>query len=94
MRVLSYIAFVIFSCEKYNGGLHMPDYVTLYRILFNGITDAIRNMEDSDYAAARETLIRSQQYAEDYYLDATEEEFGDDAGWSSPVSVYILPHDA
>jgi hypothetical protein len=48
------------------------DYETLYRIIFNGITDAIDCMEKDGYAMAKETLIRAQQAAEDYYISADE----------------------
>ncbi|NMA25656.1 MAG: hypothetical protein GX936_08325 [Clostridiales bacterium] len=63
----------------------MLDYERLYRIMFNGITDAVECMEQDDYERAKETLIRAQQAAEEYYMTADEEDGG--------RSVYILPHD-
>jgi hypothetical protein len=54
------------------GGIKM-DYETLYRIIFNGITDAIDCMEKDGYAMAKETLIKAQQAAEDFFLSADEE---------------------
>jgi hypothetical protein len=61
------------------------DYEKLYRILFNGITDALEAIEKEEYAGAKETLIKAQQAAEDYYIEGGD---GDDA-----VPLYILPHD-
>lgn len=50
----------------------MLDYEKLYRILFNGITDALGSLEKDDYATVKETLIRAQQAAEDSYICADE----------------------
>jgi hypothetical protein len=46
----------------------MLDYEKLYRILFNGITDALLCIEAKNYPEAAFTLIRAQQQAEDYYI--------------------------
>lgn len=51
----------------------MLDYEKLYRILFNGITDALGSLEKEDYVTVKETLIRAQQAAEDCYICADEE---------------------
>ncbi len=65
----------------------MLDYERLYSILFNGITDALSSLEKEDYAAAKETLIRSQQAAEEYYIGAEEDDplSRDKDGSESPV---------
>jgi hypothetical protein len=69
----------------------MPDYEKLYKIIFNGLTDAIECAEVGDYARAKDILIRSQQAAEAYYI----EEDGEDAVTEGEdyTPLYILPHD-
>jgi hypothetical protein len=62
----------------------MMDYEKLYRILFNGITDALDRLEAAAYGDVRETLVRAQQAAEDYYIEGDEED---------NIPVYVLPHD-
>lgn len=64
----------------------MLDYEKLYRILFNGITDALEVFEREGYEGARAVLMEAQQAAEDYYIE------GDDAQ-DAPFPLYILPHD-
>ena len=61
----------------------MLDYEKLYRILFNGITDALEAYEQEGDLRAKEVLIKAQQAAEDYYIEAEE--------GSAPV--YVLPYD-
>lgn len=64
----------------------MLDYEKLYKIIFNGITDAIECMEnEGSCLRAKEVLIRAQQKAEDSYID--------DGEADSAMPVYILPHD-
>ena len=46
----------------------MPDYKKLYFRLFGALADAVEAMEASDFAAARELLIRAQQEAEEEYI--------------------------
>ena len=43
----------------------MPDYETLYHIMFNAATDAIRLLPD---CKAKELLIKAQQECEDIYI--------------------------
>ena len=50
----------------------MQLYQTLYHLVFNAVTDAIRALDDDDTAAARDILIRAQRDAERRYLDETE----------------------
>ena len=65
----------------------MLDYEKLYRILFNGLTDAIECLENGEgLLRAKETMIRAQQAAEDYFIEAED-------GVSPHESVYVLPHD-
>lgn len=47
----------------------MPDYEKLYRIVFNGITDALDAIERENYQRAKEMLVKAQQAAEDYYVE-------------------------
>ena len=50
----------------------MQLYQTLYHLVFNAVTDAIRALDDADVPAARDILIRAQRDAERRYLDETE----------------------
>lgn len=50
----------------------MPDYEKLYFKLFAAMADAVEEMEAQNFGAAKETLIRAQQAAEEQYL--TEEQ--------------------
>lgn len=51
----------------------MVDYEKLYKILFNGITDAIKSMENYNYITAELGLIRLQQKTEDLYIQTDEQ---------------------
>ena len=46
-----------------------PKYYTL---LFNAVTDAIEDIDQKNFGAARARLVKAQQDAEDAYLDAEE----------------------
>lgn len=46
----------------------MPHYKTLYHILFNAITDALRAMEQNDHDRAIDLLKQAQQDCEERYL--------------------------
>lgn len=48
----------------------MVDYEKLYEVLFNGITDAIEDMDKQNYGTAKRTPIHVQQMAEEIYIDA------------------------
>ena len=48
----------------------MPDYATLYHLLFNAITDALEQMEQHNYGTAQDLLITAQQKAEEIYMSA------------------------
>jgi hypothetical protein len=50
----------------------MLDYETLYRILFNGITDAIYEIDNRNYGADLARLVQAQQAAEDVFISAEE----------------------
>lgn len=64
------------------------NYEKLYRIIFNGVADAIECMEnEGGCPRAKEVLIRAQQAAEEYYISAEEET-------SATTPLYVLPHDA
>ncbi|NLT14391.1 MAG: hypothetical protein GXY05_08615 [Clostridiales bacterium] len=71
----------------------MPDYEKLYRIVFNGITDALDAIEREEYQRAREILVKAQQAAEDYYVEDGEEENDPPSGGSEDLPLYVLPHD-
>ena len=44
----------------------------LYLHLFNAVTDALRDLEQRNYGAAQERLIRGQQECEELYLSREE----------------------
>ena len=46
----------------------MPRYKTLYHILFNAITDALRAMEQNNPDRAMDLLKQAQQRCEERYL--------------------------
>ena len=50
----------------------MESFPAYYTILFNGVTDAIAAIDRQDFGLARELLVRSQQRAEDAYIEAGE----------------------
>lgn len=50
----------------------MVNYEKMYLVLFNGITDAVRDMEHQNYGFAMFTLMESQKKAEELYIDADE----------------------
>ena len=45
------------------------DFEELYHILFNAITDAVREIEAGNGKEAAQTLICAQQRAEEAYLE-------------------------
>jgi hypothetical protein len=52
----------------------MVNYEALYKALFNGLTDAIRDLERQDYNSARFRLIRAQQEAEELFIEDCDED--------------------
>lgn len=50
----------------------MPNYQHLYTLLFNAITDALRQMDAQNPAAAKLLLIIAQQQAENLYISDEE----------------------
>ena len=51
----------------------MTDYRKMYHVLFNGVTQAIRQLENDDVLGAAQTLITAQQQTEEIYMDTAEE---------------------
>ena len=49
----------------------MPDYKKLYFMLFAAMADAVENLEQENYGAAKQRLISAQQEAEEEYLSET-----------------------
>jgi len=47
----------------------MPDDQKLYTLLFNAVTDAVRELENLNVGAAKALLIAAQQQAEEQYLE-------------------------
>ena len=45
------------------------DYKKLYFHLFNAVTDAVEDIRNGDWVAARDILIRAQQETEEMYLE-------------------------
>lgn len=54
------------------GGSNALDYEKPYMVLFNGITDAIDNIEHLNLGCAKDCLIKAQQEAEEEYIKAEE----------------------
>ena len=52
----------------------MVNYEKMYMVLFNGITDAIGNLERHNYGFAMFALAESQKRAEEIYIDTAEDE--------------------
>ena len=48
------------------------NYQKLYTLLFNGITDALEEMEKQNFGRAKEILIQSQQKSEEIYMEEQE----------------------
>ena len=49
----------------------MPDYETLYHIMFNAATDAVELFPDD---RAKELLISAQQSCEDIYIEQSDDD--------------------
>jgi len=49
----------------------MPDYKKLYFMLFAAMADAVEDLEEENYGAAKQRLISAQQEAEEEYLSET-----------------------
>ena len=47
----------------------MPDYKKLYFMLFAAMADAVENLEQENYGAAKQRLISAQQKAEESYIE-------------------------
>ena len=47
----------------------MPDYQKMYLLLFNAITDALKEIENQNYGKAAELLRKAQAAAEDIYIE-------------------------
>ena len=52
----------------------MENFPKYYTRLFDGITDALKAMEEQNYIKAQDILIRAQQDAEEMYLDDGDDE--------------------
>lgn len=50
----------------------MPDYMKMYAVLFNAVTDALNKL-DRLPEEAKSTLIAAQQKTEEMYIEASEE---------------------
>lgn len=46
----------------------MPNFKELYFLLFAAMSDAVEQIEASNYGAAKDTLIAAQQKTEDIYI--------------------------
>ena len=51
----------------------MIHYDELYKILFQGITDAIYSIKEQDYSFALYLLIKAQQDSEEKYIQSSNE---------------------
>ena len=50
----------------------MENFPKYYTLLFNAVTDALEDIDQKNFGAARARLVKAQQDAEDAYLDAEE----------------------
>lgn len=46
----------------------MPDFKALYSLLFAAMSDAIEQIERTNYGEAKELLIAAEQKAEEIYI--------------------------
>ncbi len=46
----------------------MDEYKAMYLLLFNAITDALAELENTNYGKTKDILITAQQQAEEIYL--------------------------
>ena len=51
----------------------MPDYQKLYALLFNAVTDAVRELDALNVGRARELLVAAQREAEERYIEGEED---------------------
>ena len=51
----------------------MELFESLYHLMFNAATDALRAMERGDFVRAQSILVRAQRGAESRYLEETED---------------------
>ena len=56
----------------------MPNYEKMYHLMFNSITDALKNMEHCDYDHARLILEKAQMAAEEIYISSDNGQDGQD----------------
>ena len=47
-------------------------YKKMYSILFNAVTDALRDMEEQNFGRAKERLVKAQQQAEEAFVEEKE----------------------
>jgi hypothetical protein len=69
----------------------MLSYEKLYRIVFNGITDALDSMEKEGYAQAKMKLIDAQRAAEDYFINGEDNDLNGAAEFAPIRPLYALP---
>ncbi len=48
----------------------MAEFEKMYHTLFRAITDALDELESSNFGAARELLIEAQQKSEEIFIEA------------------------
>ena len=46
------------------------EYQKMYTLLFNAITDALKQMESQNFGSAKDLLIAAQQKTEEIYITA------------------------
>ena len=54
------------------GGFIMADYEKMYYLLFNAVTDSLRQMEAMNFGTAAEILKQAQMECEEMYMEAAE----------------------
>ena len=60
------------SLRKISEVLDVADYEKMYKIMFNGIRDAIEDLEQQNNGFAKLNLIETQQAVEEIFLESEE----------------------
>ena len=48
----------------------MPEYLYLYSMLFNAVTDAVAHIDAANYGLAKDILITAHAEAEELYIES------------------------
>lgn len=62
----------------------MPNYQKMYTILFNAISDVLKDLEDLNIGLAKNRLMEAQALTEEPYISQDEEEPAQEAAQEEP----------